>query len=309
MAIWVWTLGALFVAYFINCFRIIGPNEVAVRIFFGIPRRVVRYGPKIIFWPFEKLVIYPTKALEFEFDDLEVTTSAGEYGGYFCEKAVVVVERPTLYFQWPHDDDDTLTQSYKNLPGPNEMDELKDIFEEIVINTIRRLYSPLTWKQVNENPQMVYDEVIQILKDPKRGTANPFFRGGVKPLSVEVKGIRLPEELRAVITRPEVARHLAQETVTMRKAEAEGIELIGKSTAEARRALFEAIHQRDMPKEALLTLREIANKGTTFAILPPDVFRLFDGILGRKSTEKDVVEILRDPDVLREIKRMLTDTD
>jgi len=287
MGVWIWSLVALAIAYLFNTFRVIKPNEVAVRILFGLARHVEKYGLKFIMWPFEQLVIYPTKALLFEFSDFEVTTLTGEYQGHRYEKAVVTIERPTLYFQWPADDG--LLNAYKNLPGPTETEKLQRIFQDIVTNTMRFVCGALTWQELVENPQVIYKKVLAALQNPRANATNPFFRGSVKPLSVEIKGVKLPPELSAVINLPGAARFRAEETVIAAEAEAKRIAFIGKGEADARRAIFDAILQGELPKEALLTLREMAKgKGTTFAMLPPEILQVFQGVLGQQVAPDDL---------------------
>ena len=74
MNVWIWTLVTLGIGYLANAFRMIEPNEMAVRVLLGIPLRVEKFGLNFIVWPLEKLVIYPTKAVRFEFPDFEVIT-------------------------------------------------------------------------------------------------------------------------------------------------------------------------------------------------------------------------------------------
>ncbi len=293
--------------YLLNAFRIVKPNEVAVRILFGLPRHVEKYGLKFIIWPFEQLVTYPTKALLFEFPDFEVTTSAGEYRGHRCEKAVVTIERPTLYFQWPADEN--LLHAYKNLPGPMETEKLQRLFQDIVANTIRFVCGMQTWEELVGNPSVIYKEALAILQDPNADATNPFFRGGIKPLSIEIKGVKLPPELAAVINLPEAARFRVEETVITAEGEAKRIAFIGKGEAEARRVLFDAILQGELPKEALLTLREMAKgKGTT-VVLPSEILQVFQGVLGQQATPNELSKwflgLLSEPDFRKKLEKLL----
>jgi len=307
MNVWIWTLAAFGVGYLLNAFRMIEPNEMAVRVLLGIPLRVEKFGLKFIVWPFEKLVTYPTKALRFEFPDFEVITSAGEYDSHYYEKITVTIERPTLYFQWPNDKN--LLQAYKNLPGPMEVEKLRKEFEDIMVNTLRSHYSVLTWRQISKSPQTVYSDVLAVLRKSGDMT-NPFFRGRVKPLSIEIKGVKLPPELATVINLPEAARFRAEETIITAEAEAKRIAFIGKGEADARRAVFDAILQGELPKEALLTLREMAKgKGTTFAMLPPEILQVFQGVLGQQATpdvlSKWFLGLLSEPDFRQKLLKLL----
>jgi regulator of protease activity HflC (stomatin/prohibitin superfamily) len=307
MNVWIWTLVTFGIGYLFNAFRVVKPNEVAVRILFGLPRGVEKYGLKFIIWPFEQLVAYSTKALLLEFPDFEVTTSAGKYCGHRREKATVIIERPTLYFQWPADEN--LLHAYKNLPKPTETEKLQRIFQDIVTNTIRSVCGALTWQELVENPQVIYKKVLAILQDPNADATNPFFRGSVKPLSVEIKGIKLPPELATVINLPEAARFRAEETIIIAEAEAKRIAFVGKGEAEARRVLFDAILQGELPKEALLTLREMAKgKGTT-VVLPSEILQVFQGVLGQQATRDELSKwfsgLLTKPDFQQELLKLL----
>ena len=296
MNVWIWTLVTLGIGYLANAFRMIEPNEMAVRVLLGIPLRVEKFGLIFIVWPLEKLVIYPTKAVRFEFPDFEVITSAGKYDSRHYEKLTVTIKRPTLCFQWPNDKN--LLQTYKNLPEPREVEKLQKEFEDIVVNTLRSHYSVFTWRQISKSPQTVYSDVLAALRESGDMT-NPFFRGRVKPLEVSVKEVSLPPEITEAINRPEAARSRAEETV-----------VIAKGEAAARRVLFNAIRQGDLPKEALLTLREMAKgKGTTFAMLPPEILQVFQGVLGQQTTPDELSKwflgLLSEPDFREKLQKLL----
>ena len=309
MNVWIWTLVILGVGYLFNAFRVIEPNEMAVRVFLGLPHRVEKYGLKFIVWPFEQLVIYPTKVQQYEFPDFEIVTSVGEYLSHHYEKAVITIERPTLYFQWPITDKG-LIRAYKKLPEPRKIEKLHRFFQDIVTNTMRSVCSVLTWQELCEDPQVIYKEVIRRLQDPESGEVNPFFRGGIKPLSVEIKDIKLPPELATVINLPAAAIFRKKETIIAAEAEAARIATVGKGEADARRAVFDAIRKGELPKEALLTLREMAKgKGTTFAMLPPEILQVFQGVLGQQTTpdglSKWFLGLLSEPDFREKLQKLL----
>ena len=167
----------------------------------------------------------------------------------------------------------------------------------------------LTWQELVENPQVIYKRVLTILQDPDADTTNPFFRGGVKPLSVEIRGVRLPPEFASVINLPGAARFRAEETIIAAEAESKRIAFIGKGEADARRAVFDAILQGELPKEALLTLREMAKgKGTT-VVLPSEILQVFQGVLGQQTTRDEVSKLfsglLTKPDFRQKLLELL----
>lgn len=283
------SVAALVVAYAANSFRQVPMNHQAISCL-GKKIRCLK-GPTWtwILWPVGRFVLYP-KVVRMEFPDFQVTTKEFEHDGRRWEKVMATVEKPTLYFKWPTGAG--LKKAFENLPGPDEMEKLHDIFKEIIINTLRSHYSALTWQEISENPRRVYQEVLKQLREDKDMT-NPFCRGGVTPLEVSVQGIKLPRELEEVISRPEAATFRAKETVITAGAEAKRIAFVGKGEAEARRAIFDAILQGELPKEALLTLREMAKgKSTKFVMLPPEILQVFQGVLGQQATPDESSKLL-----------------
>jgi len=310
--VWAVSLMALAVAsaifYAGNSFRQISMNQQAISCR-GKKIRCLK-GPTWTwtFWPFERFVLYP-KVVRMEFPDFQVTTKEFEQDGRRWEKVLVTVETPTLYFEWP--DGSGLKKAFKNLPGPDETEKLHDIFKEIIINTLRSHYSALTWQKISENPRQVYPEVLKQLREDKDMT-NPFYRGGVTPLEVSVQGIKLPRELEEVISRPEAATFRAKETVTTAEGEAKRIASIGKGEADARRAVFDAIRQGELPKEALLTLREMAKgKSTKFVMFPPEILQVFQGVLGQRATPDELSKLfsmlLADRDSRQKLLKLLNE--
>jgi regulator of protease activity HflC (stomatin/prohibitin superfamily) len=303
--VWIVSLLALGVAYASISFRQVPMNHQAISCL-GKKIRCLK-GPTWtwILWPVERFVLYP-KVVRMEFPDFQVTTKESEYGDHRWEKVLVTVEKPTLYFKWPAGAG--LKKAFKNLPGPDETEKIHNIFKEIIINTLRSYYSALTWQEISENPRQVYPDVLNQLREDKDMT-NPFYRGGVEPIEVSVQGIKLPRELEEVISRPEAAAFRAKETVITAEATAKQISFVGEGEANARRAIFDAIRQGELPKEVLLTLREMAKgKSTKFVMLPPEILQVFQGVLGHQATSDELSRLLDDSDFRQKLLQMLGDS-
>jgi len=297
---------ALIVAYAANSFRLVPMNKQAISCW-GKNIRCLK-GPTWIwiFWPFERFVLYP-KVVRMEISDFQVTTKESEQNGRRCKKVLVTVEKPTLYFEWPKGPG--LKKAFNNLPGPDEAEKLHDIFKEIIINTLRSHYSKLTWQEISENPRQVYSDVLKQLREYEDMT-NPFYRGGVIPLEVSVQGIKLPWELEEVISRPEAATFRAKETVITAEADAKRMAFVGKGEADARRAIFDSILQGELPKEALLTLREMAKgESSKFVVLPPEILQVFQGVLGQQAPPDELSKwlsgLLAEPDFRQKLLKLL----
>ncbi|MDD2753167.1 MAG: SPFH domain-containing protein [Candidatus Portnoybacteria bacterium] len=258
-----WGFAALGAAWAVFCIKIIGPTEKAIGIFLGEPSRELTSGIRFIFWPLEKLAIYPTKQQEVELNLIEVITK--KVGRAHSSAAITI--KPTFYFFWP-DKFEKLKQALEKGANPDK-DSVKDLFQEAIFNALRSVIIQYDWETCYSERDKITQEVLGILC-----CSGPIQAAGIEKeqmfLAIEVF---LPKDLVANINAPEIAALKA----AAKKEEAEGEKAFAiaqkQAEAEGRKLVFASIGD-EMAKEALFTLREMA-KGTSNTILfglPPELY-------------------------------------
>jgi regulator of protease activity HflC (stomatin/prohibitin superfamily) len=255
---------AIAIALFLLGFTIIKENETGAVVRLGKPARVIKSGLKWIFWPLEKVILFPTSLIQLEFRLAGIITEQGEYNGTKYGQANIGIE-PALYFRWP--ENNNLLETVKIVATPENISSLNDLFEETILNAFRSAGGAVTWREIVKDRKEFSAKVLEALINDASDPINQA-RIPRENINLVIKHVNLPEELEEAITKPEIARMEKEATITKAEGEKKRLILEGEGFARARKELFKAIGDspESMRKEVLYTLREMA-KGTSNTIL------------------------------------------
>ncbi len=267
-------------------FGIVRENERAVKILLGRPYAVVESGVFWIPFPFAWVRRYTTKVVELTFarrgEDGKIVRNEQKQpvsaGGFITAPGKVQISGDTrvvgpvnigvtlsLRFNWPPDEQ-RLIQCVKLLPDPQKIDELVDIFQEIILDETRSVGCKMTYIDIMSDRAGF---AAKIAASVTQGQASQLLIDtGLQPSArVVIDHIDMPQQALDAID-DEEARRLQAEGV---RREAEGKKDAARMEGEGRAAGYAAIvalKEEGMQLESLHTLREMA-KGTSNTIFFP----------------------------------------
>lgn len=263
----------VFAVWLLLGFRIIRENENAIVMFLGEPRRVATSGLIHTWWPFEYIKRFTTNLIELNFANAGlITIKDADYG------EINIGLETNLYFRWPENDD--LIKTVRVVRDPENIEFLKNLFEETVLDTFRTVGSSKTYREIMKDRKAFAEEVRTALLDE---VADPVNQAGIpgETLRLTIKHVHLPQGFEETLSQPEIQRvkmvasgFEAQATEIKLEGEGKGLKkkraLEGEGIAIARKLLYDAIgtEKENLLKEALLTMREMA-QGTSNTILFP----------------------------------------
>lgn len=263
----------VFAVWLLLGFRIIRENENAVVMFLGEPRRVATSGLIHTWWPFEYIKRFTTNLIELNFANAGlITIKDADYG------EINIGLETNLYFRWPENND--LIKTVRVVKDPENIEFLKNLFEETVLDTFRTVGSSKTYREIMKDRKAFAEEVRTALLDE---VADPVNQAGIpgETLRLTIKHVHLPPGFEETLSQPEIQRvkmvaagFEAQATEITMEGAGKGLKkkhaLEGEGIASARESLYKAIgtNKENLLKEALLTMREMA-QGTSNTILFP----------------------------------------
>jgi len=224
-------LGFLATTWIILSLKIVGPDEMAVRVYSGTPVAVCDSGFHFVPWFFglTYLVRYPKKIYSLNYDDIEVITIAKEYpigsGQVYGATKVKVNAAEYLNFprpETPIEPGETAHPLIKILRADVPKDDagLQKWTREAVESAVRLAFGQVTWKQAAEDLKAISRAVEVLFKDGNNTLVKAGFRDpGIK---LVVSKIVLPPDVEAALTEPEKARLRAE--AASKDAEAQAID-------------------------------------------------------------------------------------
>jgi len=262
--------------------KIVGPDEMAVRVIFGKPKDFRDSG--FCFIPFLPLMDcylkrYPKQTYNFDYKEREVISQAGEYKGvrYGSQKLKV---NAVAYLNFPREMDPTMDTTgthplvkiiRSKIPIKDE--ELKDWTEEAVVAALRVAFGQMTWQQAIEDMVTINKKVEGIFKDVDGALIKAGFRErGIKLVISEIK---LPKGVEDVLPQPDRARLIAEASKDVAKAQAvetvgSVIEMMAQSRKKTPDEIRELIEHRPKYQREFLDLakdliaRRMAIEGKSF---------------------------------------------
>ncbi len=233
---WFLIVLALALLWFIVSLKIVGPDEMAVKVMFGEPKSFCESGFRFVpFLPRFKCYLkrYPKKMYNFAYEEHTVVTQAGEYGKPPVNYGSQVLRVDSVaYLNFPREiesgseDEKTGTHPLIKILRagiPTKDEDLKDWTEEVVVGALRVAFGKMTWMEAIENMPRINEEAMHVFTD----VDGALLRAGFRPKGIKliVKEIKLSEELKKALMEPEKARLQADAAINTAKAQA--IERIG----------------------------------------------------------------------------------
>lgn len=295
------------------CLHVVRETERAVKVTLGNPVSVLESGLCFVFFPFQYLRRFSTEMIELGFRECHVVTKKDPKTE--CEQVRIGVES-TLYFRWPCSDE--LVKVLRAIPNAEDIEKVKNLFEETVLDAVRSRGAEYTWKEmVGDRKGFAADVKRSLFNDPD----DPLVQAGIGEgtTRIVIQRVTLPEGLEGAISAPEIARLNAEADVKKAEGERKAIGLKGegersaiksrgRAEAEVRKILFDAIGKDPdrLVLEQLLTLREMA-KGTSNTIfVPSEVASALAGI--RKTLDSASFErMLKSAGLEESLIRKITD--
>lgn len=205
--------------------RIIGPDEMAVRVFFGKPVGVCDSGFSVGLFV-QKLECYlqryPKKMYNFTYPECEVITRAGEYKEVIYG-ALKLKVKAVAYLNFPRDPDPIIDAGTHPLikilraKVPADDEGLKQWTDDAVIGALRIAFGQMTWKQAVEDMKSINEEVENVFKNTDGALIKAGFRGpGIKLVVAEIV---LPKEIEDALPGPDRARLAADAAKDVAKQE------------------------------------------------------------------------------------------
>ena len=212
--------------------KIIGPDEMAVKVLFGKPVSVCDSGFSVGFFV-QKLECYlqryPKKMYNFTYPECEVITRAGEYKGIGEDKVVTygalkLKVKAVAYLNFPRREseagaDDQTPPLIKILRAgvPIEDEALKGWTDDAVIGALRIAFGQMTWRQSVQDMKSVNEKVEEVFKNTDGALMKAGFREpGIKLVVAE---ITLPKEIESALPGPDKARLAADAAKDVAKQE------------------------------------------------------------------------------------------
>lgn len=275
-----------------KCFNILGPSEMAIKTFLGLPaKKGVDSGPRWIWWPLQKLNRYTKEQMAFYFTAKTVVTPKGKLKNY---GEIEAVEIDIFCGIFAYFDRKNLKKTIEQAPG-NTAKAIGEPLMKYAIDSVRALGGRVPWRLINEERhhsanwilgRMVGGQRIPVIKmDEERNIyfdteedniekitpeqleqSSPFVQFGLKQVSFIIEDINFKnKDLKAAISAPETER--LNKAAAKEKADAERYtkEQVGYGEAEARSAMLQAI-QENPDFEVLRAMEEMA-KGSSNTIM------------------------------------------
>lgn len=197
----------LLVLWVILSLKIAGPDEMAVEVAFGRPRRFHDSG--LVFVPFLfdlwYLQKFPKKIFQLSFKKIEVVTMAGRYKDVQYGAQIPRVDS-SVYINFPRKGDPKDHPLMKILQAkvPIEEAELQNWTEEVCISALRDGFGNMTWKEATENRRMINEKVADAFNSPD----GILWRVGFlkEDVKIVVEDIDLPSQIKAALTEVDTAR-------------------------------------------------------------------------------------------------------
>lgn len=249
-----------------KCFKVLRPDQMAIKVFLGKPGKTINSGWHFIFWPFVWLEIFSKKQMVFRFWTDSVVTPKGKVRGYGeVDSAIIDIECAVFaYF-----DPCNLVKTLERAPGKTA-DVLGPPLTDYVIDIVRSLGGRAPWRLLMDeryaSSQWVLARLIRDIKypelspdgdgniifwdadekdssgnrlrDPKKiitvelEKSSPFEQFGLANVSFSVQNIDFVDEnMDQVVAAPEKAK--LEKRAAKEKAEADGYTIIKKGEADA----------------------------------------------------------------------------
>ena len=228
------TVLVLVAMWVIESIKIIGPDEMAVFVVFGVPVDVWDSGPHFVPWAFGLIYLkrYPKKTYNLEYKGIDVLTKKGRYpdqDGAEVYGAVSIMVDAAEYLNFPRPD--TPVEEKKTHPLirtlragiPIDEDGLREWTREAVENAVRLAFGQITWRQAAEELKRVNNLVAEVFRDVDGAIVKAGFSSG--HIKLAISKIQLPKELEVALVGPEKTR-LQAEAAT-KDAEAQAIDRLG----------------------------------------------------------------------------------
>ncbi len=298
-------LGVLLIfigVWLIKSIRIIGPTEMAVFVWLGVPVGFRDSGPRIVPLFFAKIIRYPKKMYNLDFMAREVITKSGIYGEKEYGGQVLRVDA-TVYLNFPREQDIERYPRDKDTHPlikilrsdvPVKEEELKDWIEEVVLSTLRAAFGQITWREAVQDIEKINRWAEESFKKEGGTLVEVGFREpGIK---LVISEIHLPHALQKAM--PEVDKQRLQMEAAPFKASQRSIEAIGsvvRMIAESRGKTIEEIQETiktdpELQKEFLnlskdLIKRQVALDKNSFVDIRVDSS-------GNKGVEEGLLSLL-----------------
>ncbi len=281
--LWLAVLAAVWAVLGIGLAR---ENERVVKILLGRPYAVVESG---LFWiPFGFAWVrrYTTKVVELTFaqrgEDGKISRNAQgrvvSAGGFITAPGKVQIARDTrkvgpvnigvtlsLRFNWPQDEQ-KLIQCVKLLPSPQRIDQLTDIFQEIIMDETRSVGCKMTYIDIMSDRSGF---AMKIAASVTQGQASQLLidTGLQSSARVVIDHIDIPQDALDAIDDEEAKRLQAEGVRRQAEGKKDQLRLESEGLAEGYKAIKEAGPEA-IQLESLRTLREMA-QGTANTIFFP----------------------------------------
>lgn len=300
-ASWMFSLLLLFSVWYLCGFNSAREDERVVKIFFGKPYAVAESG---IYWiPFllARVRRYTTKVVELNFvkRDAEgnvVINADGKEasaGGFISKKdhgvgSVNIGVTISFRFNWPKDENKLFT-CVKMLPDPERLDQLTDIFQEVILDEVRAVGCQMTYVEIMADRRDFAEKILKQAKD-KKGLVS---RSKIADVRVIINHIDIPKEVLDAIGKEESSRLTAAgaikvaegegksmiirgkakktETILLGEGDKQKTILQGQGDKQARTDVFgaiEALGETGLALEQLLTAREMGKGAASKIYLP-----------------------------------------
>lgn len=170
--------------------KIVGPDEMAVRVIFGKPINFCDSGFQFVpSLPGCRLVRYPKKLYVLDYSARDIVSKAGIYNGEKYGSQVLGVDS-TVYLRFPRDN--SLIEILK-AQVPIEDKALKNWSEEVVVGALRVALGRFTWKEATENMGVVSAEAEKVFQEKDGALLMAGFK--LEDLRLVIKEIKLPKRL------------------------------------------------------------------------------------------------------------------
>ncbi len=193
--------------------KIVGPQEMAVKVILGKPRSFSDSGYRFVpLFPGCKIERFPKKMYNLDFPKRKVITKReeGEYGTQVLEvDSVAYLRFPQKQEKKDQKKKDKVHPLIRILQAqiPIKDKELMDWVEEKVVSTIRLVVSGLTWRGAIENLENVEKDVTERLKKHNALLEVGFTK---KCIDITIKEIRLASKLEDALPRVDEQRLQAE---------------------------------------------------------------------------------------------------
>lgn len=280
-------------------YRAVPTNKIGAKVFQGIPRKPVKYGPHIVLWPFERIVILPGIIIKLNFIGVNIIVNSGfqkelEVAGVKKEElekfemltvfvdtgmnVVFDVKRILNTLRYLPQD---IWDSEAAIPGDNRTleERVRDHFAETNAHIVREIGARYTWVQLKDNKDIP-------TRDMKVAMAATVIFGSsgfsIEQLDYLITEVKLSDDVREAIEAIETARRAYTKTIIdadaakeKKKREIETVELEGMA-----KARIKAAEIKESVKGELQAAKEAFELSTEQAINYTVAAKLFVALPG-----------------------------